>query len=65
MDKGAKDKLVGSPGGNGGGYDAQKDLHSRTGSNETKRKTHERMDRRSRKRSSIAGSEKLEKVGDR
>jgi hypothetical protein len=64
MYKGAKDKLVGSPGENGGGYDAQKDLHSRTGSNETKRKTHERMDRRSRKRS-VAGSEKLEKFGDR
>ena len=31
MDKGAKDKLAGSPGENGGGQDAQKDLHSRTG----------------------------------
>ena len=29
MDKGAKDKLAGSPGENGGGQDAQKDLHSR------------------------------------
>jgi hypothetical protein len=27
MDKGAKDKLAGSPGENGGGQDAQKDLH--------------------------------------
>ena len=30
-DKGTKDKLAGSPGENGGGQDAQKDLHSRTG----------------------------------
>ena len=30
MDKRAKDKLVMSPRGNGGGQDAQKDLHSRT-----------------------------------
>jgi len=29
MDKGAKDKLVESPGENGGGYDAQKGLHLR------------------------------------
>jgi len=29
MDKRAKDKLVRSPGENGGGYDAPKDLHSR------------------------------------
>jgi len=34
MDKGAKDKLVRSPGENGGGHDAQKDLHSRTASDE-------------------------------
>jgi len=65
MDKGAKDKLAGSPGENEGGQDAQKDLHSRTGSDETKRKTQERMGRRSRKRSSSAGSEKMERVGDR
>ena len=32
---------------------------------ETKRKTQERMERRSRKRSSSAGSEKMERVGDR
>jgi len=38
MDKGAKDKLAGSRGENGGGQDAQKDLHSRTGRDETKRK---------------------------
>jgi hypothetical protein len=36
-----------------------------TGRDETKRKTQERMERRSRKRSSSAGSEKMERVGDR
>jgi hypothetical protein len=54
-----------SPGENGGEEDAQKDLHSRTGRDETKRKTQERMERRSRKRSSSFGGEKVEKVGDR
>ena len=39
MDKRAKDKLVRSPRENGGGQDAQKDLHSRTGRDEKKRKT--------------------------
>jgi hypothetical protein len=38
MDKEAKNKLAGSPGENGGGQDAQKDLHSRTGRGETNRK---------------------------
>jgi hypothetical protein len=47
MDKGVKDKLTGSPGENGGGWDAQKDLYSRTGRDETKRKTQERIERRS------------------
>jgi len=61
MDKGAKDKLAGSPGENG----CPKDLHSRTGRDKTKRKTQEMMERRSRKRSSSAGSEKIERVGDR
>ena len=61
----AKDKLVGSPGENGGGQHAQKDLHSRTGRDETKRKTRERMERRSRKRSAGAGGEKMERVGHR
>jgi hypothetical protein len=65
MDKGTKDKLAGSSGEAGGGLDAQKDLHSRTGRDETKRKTKERMERRNRKRSSSAGSEKMERVGDR
>jgi hypothetical protein len=36
-----------------------------TGRDETKRKTQERMERRSGKRSSSAGSEKTERVGDR
>jgi hypothetical protein len=31
MDKRKKDKLFRSPGENGGGQDAQKDLHPRTG----------------------------------
>ena len=65
MDKGAKDKLVRSPGESGGGQDAQKDLHSRNGRVETKGKTQERMERGSRKRSSSARSEKMERVGDR
>jgi hypothetical protein len=42
----------------------QKDLHSRIGRDETKRKTQERMERRSGKRSSSVGSEKMERVGD-
>ena len=65
MDKGAKDNLAGSSGENGGGWDAQKDLHSRTGRDETKRKTQERMERKSGKRSSSVGSEKMERAGDR
>ena len=65
MDKRAKDKLVISPRENGGGYDAQKDLHSRAGRDEKKGKTQEKMGRRSRKRSSSAGSEKMERVGGR
>ena len=64
MDKKAKDKLVRSPAENGGGQDAQKDLHSRTGRDEVKGKTQQRMERGSRQRSSSAGSEKMEKVGD-
>jgi hypothetical protein len=44
---------------------SKKDLHSRIGRDETKRKTQEKMERRSRKRSSSAGSEKKERVGDR
>ena len=43
----------------------KKDLHSRTGRDEKKWKTQERMERGSRKRSSSAGSEKMERVGGR
>jgi hypothetical protein len=60
MNNVAKEKLAGSPGENGGRWDDQKDLHSRTGRDETKRKAQKRMERRSRKRSSSAGSEKME-----
>ena len=65
MDKRAKDKLARSLGENGGGQDAQKDLHPRTGRDETKGKTQEWMERRSRKIYSSAGSEKMERVGYR
>ena len=43
----------------------KKNLHSRTGRVETNRKTQERMERRSGKRSSSVGSEKMERVDDR
>ena len=43
----------------------QKNLRSRTGRDETKGKTQERVERRSGKRSSSVGSEKMERVGDR
>ena len=43
MDKKVKDKLVSSPRENGG-KDAQKDLHSRTGREEKKGKTQEKME---------------------
>ena len=43
----------------------KKDLHSRNGRDEKKGKTQERMERGSRKRSSSAGSEKMERVGGR
>ena len=59
-----KDKLVSSPGENGGGQDAQKDLHSKTWRGGAKGETQERLERRSRKRSLSAGSEKIERVGD-
>jgi len=62
MRKRAKDKLVRSTTENGGGYDAKKDLHSRTGRDEKKGKTQEKIERGSRKRSSSAGSEKMERV---
>jgi hypothetical protein len=65
MDKRAKGKLVRSPRENGGGRDALKDLHSRTGRDEKKGKTQEKMERGSRKRSSSVGSEKMERVSGR
>jgi len=43
----------------------KKDLHSRTERDEKKGKTQEKMERGSRKRSSSAGSEKMERVGGR
>jgi len=43
----------------------KKDLHSRTGRDEKKGKTQEKMERGSRKRSSSAGSEKMDRVGGR
>jgi hypothetical protein len=49
---------------NGGGQDAQKDLHPRTGRDKTTGKIL-KMLRGSRKRSSSAGSEKMERDGDR
>ena len=65
MEKRAKDELVRSSRENGRGWDAQKDLHSRTGRDEKKGKTQEKTERGSRKRSSSAGSEKMERVGGR
>jgi len=44
---------------------SKKDLHSRTGRDEKKGKTQEKMEKGSRKRSSSAGSEKMERVGGR
>ena len=65
MDKRAKDKLIRSPRENGGRQDAQKDLHLKTGRDDKKGKTQEKMERGSRKRSSSARSEKMERVGGR
>ena len=45
VDKRVKDKLVRSPRENGEGQDAQKDLHSRTGRDEKKGNTQEKMER--------------------
>ena len=44
---------------------SKKDLHSRTGRDETKRKTQEKIERRSGNKSSSDGSEKMERVGYR
>ena len=40
----------------------KKDLHSRTGRDEKKGKTQEKMERENRKRSSSAGSEKMKEL---
>ena len=66
MDKRAKDKLVRSPRENGGGQDAQKDLHARPGRDEKKGKTQERMERGSRKDLQVLGVRRWrELVADR
>jgi hypothetical protein len=65
MERRAKAKLVRSPRERGGGQDAQKELHSKTGRDEKKGKTQEKMVKGSRKRFSSAGSEKMERVGGR
>ena len=49
MNKRAKDELARSSRENGGGYDAQKDLHTRTGRDEKKGKTQEKIERGSRR----------------
>ena len=61
MDERTKNNLVRSPRENGGGYDDQQNLHSRTGRDE-KVKTQEKMEGGSRKRSSSVGNEKVERV---
>ena len=65
MDKRAKDKLVRSRRENGRGQNAQKYIRSRTVRDENKWQTQEKMERGSRKRSSSAGSEKMERLGGR
>jgi hypothetical protein len=56
--------LARAPGENGGVQDAKKDLHTRTGGDETQEKAQKMMERGSGKRSSRTGSEKMEKCGD-
>jgi hypothetical protein len=65
MDKRAKGKLIKSSGENGGGQDAQKYLQSRTGRDDKKGKTQERIEGGSKRRSSSAGSGKMERIGGR
>jgi hypothetical protein len=65
MDKGTKDKLARSPGESGRKENTQEDIHSRTGGDETKGKTQEKMKRRGRKGSSSARNEEMERVGNR
>ena len=65
MDKRAKDKLARTPGENGEREDAQKDLQPIARRDKTERKTKKKMERTSRRRSSSAGSEKMERDGAR
>jgi hypothetical protein len=65
MNKGAKDKLARAPGKNGRRQDDQKNFQPTTGRYETERKTQKKMERASRRRSSGAGSEKMERDSDR
>ena len=65
MDKRAKHKLVTSPRENGGGKDAQKRFSLKNWKGREEGGTQEKMERRSRKRCSSAGSEKMERVGGR
>jgi len=64
MDERTKDKLLGHLERMEEDRMPKNDLHSRTGRDEAKGKTQERMEKGSRKRSSSAGSEKMERVGD-
>jgi len=66
MDKRAKDKPVISPRENGGGYDGQKDLHSRNGRDEKKGKTQEKMEREEERDLQVLGVRRWrEMVADR
>jgi hypothetical protein len=63
--KGAKDKLVRSPRENGGGWDAQKDLHSRTQRPRRRGKPTKGWKEEAERDLPSAGSEKMERVGGR
>jgi len=65
MNKGAKDKLARAPGENGRREETPKNLQPTTGRNETERKTQKKMEKASRRRSSSAGSEMMERDSDR
>ena len=63
--KGKKDKLVRSPGENGGRIGRPKRSSLKNWKDEKKRKTQEKTGKGNRKRFSSAGSEKMERVGSR
>jgi len=66
MDKRLQNKLVRSPKDGGGGQDAQKDLQSRTGTDEKKGKPQEKMQRGSRRDLQVLGVRRWrELVADR